>query len=136
MVHTENLEQLARIDWPPNVWLGCVVESHSSAEIAWKVFGGIRGPTKFVICDLHREAIAFDGLSAFNWLIIRNPSRVQPPWQWVESIFEQALEDSLWVYWFPNITIRPIDYPRLPETEMVRQIEGSINSEQAIAATA
>lgn len=115
MVHTKNLERLEEIDWPWNVWIGCMVDSQSSAEHAWKAFGEIGDTTKFVICDLHNESIAFDGLSAFNWIIIRNLSRSQPPWQRVESILEQALADSVSIYQMPNIRARPQDYPRLQE---------------------
>lgn len=113
MVHTKNMERLAEIDWPCNVWIGCIVDSQSSAKHSWEVLGEIRDATKFVICDLHKESIAFDGLSAFNWIIMRNTSKTQPPWQRVESILEQALADSVSIYRMPSINVWPQDYPQI-----------------------
>ena len=111
------MEKLKEIDWPMNVWLGCIVDCQTDAEYAWAVFEEISNAAKFVICDLHEESIAFDGLSTFNWIIIKNSSKVQPPWQRVESVLEQALADSLPIYLMPNITVRPREYPRFTEEE-------------------
>ncbi|MCJ7445119.1 MAG: DUF5131 family protein [Methanotrichaceae archaeon] len=123
MVHTERLERLEETDWPFNVLIGCVVDSQDKAEHSWEYFEAIRNVNKFVICDLHKESIVFDGLYAFNWIIIRNPSKVQPEWQRVESILEQARADGLWIYWMPNVTVRPRDYPRRLEQETGSQLE-------------
>jgi protein gp37 len=123
MVHTKSPEDLCEIDCPPNVWIGCIVNSQSDTEHAAEVFNEIPYVVKFVICDLHKESIAFDGISAFDWVIIRNLSKVQPPWQRVESLLEQALADSLRIYLMPNITVRPQEYPGLQEEESEGQIE-------------
>jgi protein gp37 len=122
MVHTNCLEKLKEIDWPMNVLIGCIVDKQSTAEYACEVFEEIKDTTKFVICDLHKESIAFDRLSAFNWIVIRNLSKVQPPWQRLESVVEQALADSIPIYLMPNITARPREYPRFCE-ETERQVQ-------------
>jgi protein gp37 len=42
MVHTSELERLAEIDWPKNVWIGCIVHSQEYSEKVVKVFIEIR----------------------------------------------------------------------------------------------
>jgi|LDZT01.1.fsa_nt_gi ParB-like chromosome segregation protein Spo0J len=115
MVHTDLPEKFKLSDWPANACVGCIVDSQEKARQFPGIFKKIEGPTRFVICDLHNESIAFDSLSGFNWIIIRNMSKIQPPWQRVESVLEQSLSDSLWIHLMPNITVRPREYPRLQD---------------------
>ena len=135
MVHTNCLEKLIEIDWPMNVWLGCIVDCQQNAENAWEVFKEIKNAVKFVICDLHMESIALDGLSAFNWIIIRHPSKGQPTWQRLESVLEQAFADSLSIYFMPSITVRPREYPRITEQRTESRLQ-SMESQEQIRATA
>ena len=134
MVHTSELERLSEIDWPLNVWIGCVIESQDSVKPAIEAFIEINGAIKFVICDLHKESIAFDRLKGFNWIIIRNLSKVQPYWQRVESVLEMSLADSLWIYLMPNITVRPMEYPRLQEQNVGSQTQEVVSQEPVKAA--
>jgi protein gp37 len=129
MVHTSKLERLAEIDWPSNVLIGCVVDCQDSVKPAREAFKEINDAVKFVICDLHKESIAFDDLSDFNWIIIRNLSKVQPDWQRLESVLEQSLADSLRIYLMPNITVRPMEYPRLQEQNVENQMQEVVSQE-------
>jgi protein gp37 len=131
MVDTNFLEKLNKIDWPLNIWLGYIVYCQDDADCAWEAFEEISNAAKFVICDLHEESIAFDGLSTFNWIIIKNSSKVQPPWQRVESVLEQALADSLPIYLMPNITVRPREYPRFTGQESKNTAQNVLAQESA-----
>lgn len=134
MVPTLELERLSEIDWPSNAWIGCVIDSQNSVKPAMEAFIEINGLVKFVICDLHKESIAFDRLEGFNWIIIRNLSRFQPKWQRVESVLEQSLADSLWIYLMPNIKVRPMEYPRLREQNVGSQMQEGVSQELVRAA--
>jgi protein gp37 len=124
MVHTMNPGRSIKMDWPQNVWIGCVIDLQCNAEMAaTKIFKEITNAFKFVICDLHKEAIVFDDLSCFNWMIIRNLSREQPDWQWVEVVMEQSRVEGLPIYLMPNITVRPREYPwRIEEQNAVQEV--------------
>jgi protein gp37 len=72
---------------------------------------------KFVSCEPLLEPVVFDDLSCFNWMIIGGRSRnskmseFQPEWAWVENLVDQAREAGLNVYFKPNLTVRPKEYP-------------------------
>jgi protein gp37 len=134
MVPTLELERLSEIDWPSNAWIGYVIDSQDSVKPVVEAFIEMNDTVKFVICDLHKESIAFDKLKGFNWIIIRNLSRFQPKWQRVESVLEQSLADSLWIYLMPNIKVRPMEYPRLREQNVGSQMQEGVSQELVKAA--
>lgn len=117
MVATKSPENLDEIEWPANVAAGCIIDSQLSAEEVCFSSVTIKSNIRFIICDLSKESIAFDTPLDFNWIIIKNSSKVQPPWKRVESVIDQALVDELWIYLMPNITVRPREYPRFTEEE-------------------
>jgi hypothetical protein len=123
MVPTSSYEEIPEVTWPANAWLGSIVDSQPSADFAYEVVEDSECEIRFVICDLHKESIVFDKLSEFHWIIIKNSSKVQPPWQRVESVLEQAAADDLWIYLMPNITVRPREYPKLQEEGAVSQMQ-------------
>ena len=123
MVTTSSYEEIPEVTWPANVWLGSIVDSQSSAEFACEAVEDSECEIRFVICDLHKESIVFDKLSEFHWIIIKNSSKVQPPWTRVESVLEQAAADDLWIYLMPNITVRPREYPKLQQEGAVSQMQ-------------
>ena len=123
MVPTSSYEEIPEVTWPANAWLGSIVDSQSSAEFAREAVEDSECEIRFVICDLHKESIVFDKLSEFHWIIIKNSSKVQPPWTRVESVLEQAAADDLWIYLMPNITVRPREYPKLQQEGAVSQMQ-------------
>jgi hypothetical protein len=131
MVHTKSLERLDKIEWPANVVTGCVVDSQSAAEKACSCFVTVKSDTRFIICDLSKDSIVFDVLYGFDWIIISNSSKVQPPWMRLESVLEQARIDGLWIYLMPNITVRPREYPRFTGQESKSQALDVLTQESA-----
>jgi hypothetical protein len=131
MVHTKSLERLDKIQWPANVAIGCVVDSQSAAEKACSYFATVKSDTRFIICDLSKDSIFFDALFGFDWIIISNSSKVQPPWMRLESVLEQAHIDGLWIYLMPNITVRPREYPILRDEVPTNQIQDAAAQESA-----
>ena len=121
MVHTEDLEQLEMIDWPLNVWIGCIVDSDKKAEHALEVFEGIKNATKFVIYDIYdKNSIYFEGLFEVDWMIIRNPYKVGLTWKKLEFVVELKFTSNLRIYLMPNITIRPREYPESQEEKKMK----------------
>jgi hypothetical protein len=37
----------------------------------------------------------------------------QPEWDWVENLTNQARKLGVKVYWKPNLTVRPKEYPEI-----------------------
>jgi ParB-like chromosome segregation protein Spo0J len=130
MVCTEDLEQLELIDWPLNVWIGCIVDSDKKGERTLEVFEGIENVTKFVIYDIFdKSSIYFGGLFMFDWVIIRNPHKVGLTWERLEFVVELKITNSLRIYLMPNITIRPREYPKSQEEKMKSQIPKTVDDE-------
>lgn len=135
---TKNPERLLTIEWPRNAWVGATADTQERAERALLAFGGWgrglrtgRGvgirPTKlFLSCepllegiDLYAgewEELALSDL--IDWIIIGGQSRTsavpefQPDWEWVEKILVDGHQEGLPVYFKPNLTVRPREYPR------------------------
>ena len=104
---------------PENVWLGATVDVQARVVSTENAFAGLDLPIKFVSCEPLREAIRFDYLDRFDWLILGGQSAnsrlpaMQPEWPWVESLLWQAREADCKVYMKPNLTVRPKEYPTL-----------------------
>jgi protein gp37 len=64
-----------------------------------------------------RERIDLPRVSAIDWIIIGGQSQpgnlppIQPEWEWVESLLVQARIVGCKVYFKPNLTVRPREYP-------------------------
>ena len=56
-------------------------------------------------------------MTPFDWVIVGVKSNqgkwIQPEWAWVEKLFLKARADGCMVYFKPNLTIRPREYPQL-----------------------
>jgi hypothetical protein len=59
----------------------------------------------------------------FDWIIIRNLSKIQPTWEKLGSVLDYALMGNLWIYLMPNITLRPREYPILRDEVPTNQIQ-------------
>lgn len=115
---TKNPKRLIDIEWPDNAWVGTTVDVQSRASNAQDAFKKVNAKVKFLSCEPLQEKLTFTDLSMFDWIIIGGRSRntklpeFQPKWEWVESLLMKAREYGLKVYFKPNLTARPKEYPR------------------------
>jgi protein gp37 len=115
---TKNPKRLVGLEWPKNAWVGTTVDVQARVKAAEDAFRAIKAEVKFLSCEPMQERLTFSDLSMFDWVIIGGRSRnsklpeFQPKWEWVEDLLSQARKDSLRVYFKPNLTVRPREYPR------------------------
>lgn len=132
---------LQTIEWPSNVWLGVTVDTQARVAPAVKALSEVEASVKFISVEPMAEAINFitgktvgalgngekmaalasgkdfvNGLSYVDWLIIGGktvPGRAseQPRWEWVEKILCQARVAGCKVFFKPNLTVTPQEYP-------------------------
>lgn len=114
---TKNPKRLLDFSFPKNAWVGTTVDRQFRVPIAEDVFKGVDAPVKFLSCEPMTEELTFADMSMFDWVIIggnsgnhRTPPS-QPEWPWVEKLFEMARRDGVKVYFKPNLTARPKEYP-------------------------
>jgi len=116
---TKNPKKLLKFDFPKNSWVGTTVDVQSRVKMAEDVFKKLRSTVKFVSCEPLREKVVFKDMSAFDWVIIGGQSKCstedarQPEWSWVESLFNQARGKKIKIYFKPNLTVRPKEYPEV-----------------------
>ena len=121
---TKNPKRLVGIDWPANAWIGTTVDCQERVEASIDAFDEIDATVSFVSCEPLNEPLNWEiqgatesGLSLFDWVIIggrsssSNMPAAQPEWEWVESLHAQAREAGCKIYWKPNLTVRPKEYP-------------------------
>jgi protein gp37 len=115
---TKNPKRLIDIDWPKNAWVGTTVDVQRRVKAAEEAFRQIDATVRFISCEPLQEKVEFDSMKMFDWIIVGGRSRCtnlpefQPKWEWVESILNQAREYGLKVYFKPNLTVRPREYPK------------------------
>lgn len=127
---TKNPERLLTVEWPRNAWVGATADTQERAERALRVFQEMALVTKrpkwtFLSCEPLLEGIDFQamGLKGYplflliDWIIVGGQSRTsrapafQPEWEWVEKILVDGHRENLPVYFKPNLTVRPVEYP-------------------------
>jgi protein gp37 len=105
---------------PRNVWIGTTVDTQARVEAAEEAFSYLNGGSAavtFLSCEPLRDKLEFTDMSMFDWVIIGGQSRssgasaAQPQWEWVEELLIQARASGCKVYFKPNLTIRPREYP-------------------------
>ena len=118
MFLTKFPQRLADIDWPTNAWVGTTVDEQYRVKIAEKAFEHVNAPVTWVSCEPLREDLTFERLDLFDWVVIggqtkstREPA-FQPPWAWIEHLWQQTREAGCLLYWKPNLLTRPLEYPR------------------------
>jgi protein gp37 len=119
---TKNPKRYLELDIPDNCWIGATADIQERTDEAIKVFtqlknNGIKN-TLFLSCEpLSENIINID--SNIDWLIIggrskcSNMSEAQPEWKWVENLLNQAREANIPIYFKPNLTVRPKEYPEV-----------------------
>ena len=115
---TKNPSRLIDIEWPQNAWVGTTVDIQPRVEPAKEAFRKINATVKFLSCEPLKEMLDFGDMSMFDWLIVGGQSKssgepeFQPEWRWVESLISQARLSGLKIYFKPNLTSRPKEYPK------------------------
>jgi protein gp37 len=115
---TKNPKRYLEIpSWPTNCAIGATADTQERANVACDVFEKMdEDIIKFLSCEpLEEKIILPDGY--FQWLIIGGRSKTsgmpaaQPEWEWVASLITQARRYGICVYWKPNLSVRPKEYP-------------------------
>lgn len=114
---TKNPKRLVGIDWPDNAWVGTTIDIQSRVSIAETAMKQVNAKVRFYSCEPLMEQVTFDDLTMINWIIIGGRSQSagmpagQPEWDWVESLIWQARKNNVKIYFKPNLTVRPREYP-------------------------
>jgi len=121
---TKNPKRLIGIKWPKNAWVGTTVDCQSRVNSAVAAFDELnkhpyRPVVTFLSCEPMNERLDFGdrGLHSFDWIIIGGRSvssrmpAFQPEWEWVEKLHNEARAAGCKIYWKPNLTVRPKEYP-------------------------
>lgn len=118
---TKNPERYLELDFPDNCWIGATATNQKEMDRTIKVFKQLRSKTGnvlFISCEPLMGKIETD-LEPVDWLIVGGRSRSkgmeagQPEWEWVEELIWQARERDVQIYFKPNLTVVPKEYPEL-----------------------
>jgi protein gp37 len=113
-------QRLAEIDWPDNAWVGTTVDEQYRVKIAEKAFRDLKAPVRWLSCEPMRERLTFESLEMFDWVVVGGQSAagsepaMQPLWEWVLHLENQARQANCRVFWKQNLTVRPREYPGMP----------------------
>ncbi len=125
---TKNPKRYVGIDWPKNAWVGATIDKQERVIETLNAFevmesNGNRPKVTFISFEPLLEDIDLlprmaEPASGVDWIIIGgqsvsggNQPPKQPEWEWVEHLFETARSENVPVYFKPNLTIRPKEYP-------------------------
>ena len=116
---TKNPSRYLELTFPGNCWIGATADNQKRMDNATEAFGKLRKnrPLTFLSCEPLMEPIEMKSGENIDWLIIGGRSRTtkmqaaQPNWEWVESLLFTARENGIKVYFKPNLTVRPKEYP-------------------------
>ncbi len=114
---TKNLARYAEFVFPGNAWLGATADNQRRFEKAREVFSRLQTDNiKFLSCEPLREFISCENLDFIHWLIVgglKNSENTekQPEWLWVEHLLSKARDAGCYVYFKPNLTVRPREFP-------------------------
>ena len=109
--------RLSEQTWPDNAWVGCTVDTQARVSSAERAFSKVKAGIKWLSCEPLLEPLKFSSLEMFDWVVIGGQSRstqapeFQPPWEWVESLVDQARSAGCQVYFKTNLHARPKEYP-------------------------
>lgn len=121
---TKNPIRYLGLKFPENCWIGATADTQQRADAAVSVFTEMNRlknkNVKFISCEPMMEPISMP-LSGVDWLIIGGRSAsskmpaFQPEWSWVENLHFAARKAGCRIYWKPNLTVRPTEYPAKQE---------------------
>jgi protein gp37 len=118
---TKYPDRYLKLDIPDNCWVGATATNQKEMDKTVTAFQKLRKKVDnylFISCEPLMGKIEAD-LSCIDWLIIGGRSRSkgmdagQPKWEWVEDLIWQAREHDVQVYFKPNLTVVPKEYPKI-----------------------
>lgn len=129
---TKNPKRYLEFEFPENCWLGASATNQVQFDDAIKAFNGVvdnhkTNHIKFLSCEplnkyinpYHNGDVNFRSkmYGVIDWVIIggrsesMNMPSFQPEWNWVQDLIVSADECSIPIYFKPNLTVRPTNYP-------------------------
>jgi len=118
---TKNPKKLSEFLFPNNTLVGATVTRQSDVKAVEETFQNVSAVKKFICLEPLLGEVKFESLKNFDWMIIGplNKGRkryVQPKWEWVESLVNQAREYGLKIFFRPGLELpsgwtRLIEYP-------------------------
>lgn len=114
---TKNPKRLLEFEFPKNSWVGTTVHEKSYVEVALSIMPKVNAPVKFVSCEPLLEDLEIKDLTGIDWVIIGGCTKTpghpafQPKWEWVEDLLVTARKSNCKVYFKPNLTVVPKEYP-------------------------
>ncbi len=116
---TKNPKRYAEFEFPENAWLGATADTQTRMDEALRVFATLQtdAPVQFVSCEPLNEPVRIPNCACLDWLIVGGRSKssgmpaFQPEWQWVEDLLGDARAVGAMVYFKPNLTVQPKEYP-------------------------
>lgn len=115
---TKNPKRLTTIRFPKNAWVGTTIDTQARMKAAEEAFKNVTATVKFVSVEPMTEEITFSNIALFNWIIIGGRSEtsklpaMQPEWEWVDKVYCAARRAGLKIYFKPNLTVRPKQFPQ------------------------
>ena len=114
---TKSPERLATLDWPDNAWIGATIDKQSRVEGVLDAFLRLPDKVKFISCEplLEEVVLPDDLLKCLDWILVgaqsKGKEKVQPEYQWVESLLTQARQNDISVWFKDNLIFRPQEVP-------------------------
>ncbi len=114
---TKNPRRLPGFTFPANAWVGTTVDSQRRVKAAEEAFEHVQATVKFLSVEPMLEALQFDRLDLFDWVILGGASKsartpeFRPDRRWVAELELSAWFAGCKVYEKPNLLTRVTDYP-------------------------
>lgn len=117
---TKNPKRLLDFEFPQNSWVGTTVDVKARMEKAQRIMPQVKARIKFISFEPLLEDMGEPDLTGIDWVIIggqsgdtsRHIPEKQPGWFWVEKLLGAARRSNASVYFKPNLTSRPKEYPQ------------------------
>ena len=114
---TKNPKRYSEFSFPKNAWVGATIDTQNRVEASYQGLMECDARVRFLSCEPLKGPIELPNDMPVNWIIIGGQRRStrepagQPEWLWVKNLMKQAWELGAKVYWKPNLTVRPKEYP-------------------------
>jgi protein gp37 len=114
---TKNPKRYSEFSFSENSWVGATIDTQDRVESTYQGLLECDAKVRFISFEPLKGPIELPEDMPIDWIIIggqrgsnREPAG-QPKWAWVEDLTNQARKLGVKVYWKPNLTVRPKEYP-------------------------
>jgi len=114
---TKYAKRLPKFDFPDNAWVGTSVISQNWVDLAEKAFGDVDAKNTWISAEPLKTDLTFSRLDLFDWIVYGGQTAangepgVQPKWEHVEHLREQARKAGCNLFQKENLTVRPMESP-------------------------